>query len=88
MVYGQHGERMQTAQQPVVMVHLQGMLAITSEHFSSPYIFMPPTNLYFSVCPSVHLSIRPSVHPYVQPKILSAELLLQPLMDFVHTHTQ
>ena len=55
-------------------------------------IVMPPTKLWLGIriCTSlyVHPSIRTSVRPYVQPEIVCAQLLLHPLMDCVHTHTQ
>jgi len=37
------------------------------------------------ISPSVRLSIHPFIH--LQPKILCAQLLLHPLMDFVHNDT-
>ena len=36
----------------------------------------------------MHFSVRTSVRTYVQPELLCAQLLLHPLMDFVHIHTQ
>ena len=52
---------------------------------------MPPTKLWvgIKICTTLYsMSIRKSVRLYVQPKILCAQLLLHPLMDFVQTHTQ
>ena len=40
---------------------------------------MPPTKLW--------VGIKICTFTYVQPEILCAQLLLHPLMDFVHTHT-
>jgi len=44
--------------------------------------------LFYMLVVGIKICTSPYVHPYVQPKILCAQLLLHPLMDFVHTHTQ
>jgi len=48
-------------------------------HFLLAWFFIPTTKLW----PALRLALF-----HVQPEIMCAQLLLHPLMDFVHTHTQ